>query len=111
MDGQPDVILHNDGNGVFTDSGQQIGSSTTSIITLVDVDGDSDLDIVSAEQVPFSPNPTAQPVQPKRVYLNVGSVEDCNQNGIADGCEISSGAVSDDNDNGIPDECEVQFIR
>ena len=109
-DNQPDLVLQNDGNGVFTDSGQLLGSATTAVIALGDVDGDSDLDIVSAEKVAPQP-PGPEPVQPKRVYINVSSADDCNQNGVVDSCDISSGTSSDINVNGIPDECEVQFIR
>jgi len=32
--------------------------------------------------------------------------EDCNANGIPDGCDILEGVSADDNSNGIPDECE-----
>ncbi|MDP7009311.1 MAG: hypothetical protein QGI78_07055, partial [Phycisphaerales bacterium] len=32
---------------------------------------------------------------------------DCNENGIADACDIADGTSSDDNGNGVPDECEV----
>lgn len=34
------------------------------------------------------------------------AAHDCNSNGIADDCDISSGASGDCNHNGIPDECE-----
>ncbi len=33
-------------------------------------------------------------------------IDDCNNNGVADGCDIAAGTSSDDNGNGIPDECE-----
>lgn len=31
---------------------------------------------------------------------------DCNGNGVADACDISSGNSSDENNNGVPDECD-----
>jgi hypothetical protein len=34
---------------------------------------------------------------------------DCNQNGIADGIDVSSGASVDCDANGLPDECEFDF--
>jgi subtilisin family serine protease len=35
-----------------------------------------------------------------------GSITDCNNNDIADACDISSGSSDDCNSNGVPDECE-----
>ncbi|MBT7352162.1 MAG: hypothetical protein HN811_06840, partial [Phycisphaerae bacterium] len=31
---------------------------------------------------------------------------DCNENGVADACDIASGTSDDSDGNGIPDECE-----
>ena len=45
----------------FSDSGQQLGNDTTFAVTLVDVDGDADLDLVSGDQ------------GTNRVWLNDGS--------------------------------------
>ncbi len=39
------------------------------------------------------------------VYYN-RRIEDCNENGIADGCDIDAGNSQDANANGVPDECE-----
>ncbi|HIF96556.1 MAG TPA: hypothetical protein EYQ54_05940 [Myxococcales bacterium] len=39
---------------------------------------------------------TAQTVSPSN---------DCNANGVADGCDIAWGTSEDDNSNGVPDEC------
>ena len=36
-----------------------------------------------------------------------GTLADCDRNGIPDECDIASGAVADCNENGIPDGCEV----
>jgi glucose/arabinose dehydrogenase len=36
-----------------------------------------------------------------------GGAQDCNQNGIADGCDLQAGTSLDCNANGIPDECDV----
>ncbi len=36
-------------------------------------------------------------------------IEDCNDNGVLDQCDISSGASLDANGNGVPDECEIVF--
>jgi hypothetical protein len=38
---------------------------------------------------------------------NVGSIIDCNSNGIADASDIASGTSTDVDGNGVPDECEV----
>ena len=44
------TVFTNDGAGVFTDSGQSLGSADTDGSILVDVDGDGDLDAVFAEK-------------------------------------------------------------
>lgn len=44
---QPDKIFLNDGAGVFTDSGQALGTEHTQDVDVGDVDGDGDLDIVA----------------------------------------------------------------
>ena len=36
-----------------------------------------------------------------------GESEDCNQNGIADSCDLESGIADDCNGNGIPDSCDL----
>ncbi|MCY3003612.1 MAG: PQQ-dependent sugar dehydrogenase [Planctomycetota bacterium] len=36
-----------------------------------------------------------------------GGAQDCNQNGIADGCDLQNGTSLDCNANGLPDECDV----
>ena len=42
-------------------------------------------------------------------YIEAGYVamEDCNDNGVNDTCDIANSTSSDDNGNGIPDECEA----
>ena len=39
-------------------------------------------------------------------FVNLDPQVDCNLNGVADACDISSGTSADANTNGIPDECE-----
>ncbi|MEE3002258.1 MAG: dockerin type I domain-containing protein [Planctomycetota bacterium] len=34
-------------------------------------------------------------------------IDDCNNNGVADNCDIANGDSDDSNENGIPDECET----
>ncbi|MBT5583663.1 MAG: hypothetical protein HOI89_08950 [Phycisphaerae bacterium] len=38
--------------------------------------------------------------------ISLGNWADCNENGIADACDIASGTSEDTDGNGIPDECE-----
>jgi len=38
--------------------------------------------------------------------VTLGDWADCNENGVADACDIASGTSQDTNGNGIPDECE-----
>lgn len=39
--------------------------------------------------------------------VDVEAGEDCNGNGIADGCDISSGSIQDCQGDGIPDDCQL----
>ena len=49
-----------------------------------------------------------QSEQPGTVYVFAGILGlDCNENTIADACDIFAGTSPDLNGNGIPDECEV----
>ena len=61
----------NDGSGIFTDSGQQLGNGSRSgNFELGDVDGDGDLDAVVATLPPFSSG--GQTPAPNIVWLNDG---------------------------------------
>ena len=60
---QPDTVWLNDGQGHFSDSGQRVGESETSCVTLGDLDGDGDLDA-------FAGNNTQDVV-----WLNAGGVQ------------------------------------
>jgi len=42
--------------------------------------------------------------------LHFGTSEDCNGNNIPDDCDIDSGLSEDCNDNGIPDECDIASL-
>lgn len=44
-----------------------------------------------------------------KIVAAVQSEPDCNDNGIADACDILSGTSADANGNGIPDECECPW--
>ena len=37
---------------------------------------------------------------------NEPACQDCNENNVPDGCDITSGTSQDANENGVPDECE-----
>jgi hypothetical protein len=47
---QPDRIWFNDGSGHFLDSGQRLGSSESSTVALGDLDGDGDIDALTASR-------------------------------------------------------------
>jgi hypothetical protein len=62
-----------------------------------DMDGDGDIDILSAAQAK------------KKFYLYEQVDKDCNGNGIADGLDIAAGAL-DCNGNGDIDTCEIAVV-
>jgi hypothetical protein len=37
----------------------------------------------------------------------IGSLDDCNGNGVSDACEVANGFVADCNGNGVPDSCDL----
>jgi hypothetical protein len=65
--GTANLVWLNNGVGVFTDSGQLLGSSDTAVIALGDVDGDGDQDLVEGTNNTFG-NPTDN-----TIWLNNGS--------------------------------------
>ena len=86
-------IFSNDGTGVFTDSGQSLGSSSDDFqtVALGDVDGDGDLDAVVSNEGE----------RPDRVFLNdgLGVFTDSGQAlGDADSQHLTLGDVDGDGD-------------
>ncbi|MHC4942449.1 MAG: FG-GAP repeat domain-containing protein [Planctomycetota bacterium] len=107
-DGDPDCIQAfnqdnntrvwiNDGNGVFTPTGQNLGGSNTAALAQGDWDGDGDLDFIEGNSQ-----------QPNRVFLNRG---DGKYDKIleAGGSETTALAVADINNDGLPDIVEGIF--
>lgn len=82
--------------GEYVNSQQFLGNSLSYALAFGDVDGDNDLDLVVAN---FN--------QPNRIYLNVASGTDCDQNGLVDSCEISANPNLDCDLNGSLDECDI----
>ncbi|MCB8966361.1 MAG: VCBS repeat-containing protein [Ardenticatenaceae bacterium] len=83
----------NNGDGVFTDSGQTLGNANGFAIELGDLDGDSDLDAFVVYGVNTS--------QPNKVYFNDGSgnFSDSGQNlGNTDGSDVGLGDLDGDGD-------------
>lgn len=58
----PDQVWLNDGNGVFSDSGQRLGTASTNQAGLGDIDHDGDLDVV-----------TAHVSLPSEIWINQGA--------------------------------------
>lgn len=96
-------LLRNNGNGVFTPSGQvMVGGEHPLALTLNDWDGDGKGDLAVIPDFPdvviLLRNQTPPP-----------SATDYNRNGSPDPCDIASGLSRDRKGgvaNGIPDECE-----
>lgn len=63
---QPDEVWLNDGNGIFTNSGQQLGTDDSINSAMADLDGDGDLDIVTT-------NNNITQNSPHRVWINDGT--------------------------------------
>jgi len=67
---KPDQVWINDGNGVFSDSGQALGLHQGFGVSLDDVDGDGDLDALVGNL--HQPPDAANPPEPFKLYLNDG---------------------------------------
>ena len=64
----PNTIWINDGSGTFSDSMQTLGSDDTTTLVIGDIDGDSDLDIVTG-------NSDGNYPQANRIYRNLSYVK------------------------------------
>ena len=64
----PNKIWLNNGSGIYSDSNQTLGSDGTSSIALGDIDGDSDLDIVTGT---YSGEFTGNYPESNRIYRNL----------------------------------------
>jgi len=66
VSGQPNKVWLNDGSGIFSDSGQNLGSESSYAVGLGDLDSDGDLDAFVVNYDPPSG-------QPSKVWLNDGA--------------------------------------
>ena len=91
-------VLENDGLGNFTDSGQKLGSSSSTLtsqkklIKTMDIDGDSDADIVDLSE--------------KKVWKNDGK-GNFNESNDVDGLENAQDLVSGDLDGDFDDDVVI----
>jgi hypothetical protein len=69
LDGEPDKVWLNNGEGSFYDTGQELDNYQAFNVVLGDVDGDGDFDALVANwhRAPYSTNP-----QPNRLWINDG---------------------------------------
>ncbi|OQY41607.1 MAG: hypothetical protein B6242_17150, partial [Anaerolineaceae bacterium 4572_78] len=89
--GEPNKVWLNDGFGIFTDSGQNLGNSLSFGLALGDVDNDGDLDAFVANTIQ----------QPNKIWLNDGTgiFTDSGQNlGNSYSFGIALSDVDNDND-------------
>ena len=92
----PDEVWLNDGDGYFTDSGQDLGSTLSRAVALGDLDGDGDLDAFVVNGVP-----EAGPAEADTVWLNNGSGVFSNSGqslGRASGLDVALGDLDGDGD-------------
>ena len=61
---EPDQVWLNDGQGVFTDTGQALSAVSSQDVVLTDLDGDDDLDVILGSDYHLNP---------KSIWLNDGS--------------------------------------
>lgn len=91
----PNRVFINDGEGVFTDSGQALGDSDrTTTVALGDLDDDGDLDLIEG-------NGGVGGERPDRVYFNdgTGTFTDSGQSlGVSTTLDVALGDIDDDGD-------------
>lgn len=88
---QANLVYINDGNGIFTDSGQTLGTDNTTSVALGDIDNDGDLDLVVGNLSD----------QPNRIYINdsTGIFTDSGQTlGVSFTYRVTLGDIDDDGD-------------
>jgi hypothetical protein len=95
--GKPERLLLNDGLGVFTDSGERLGTGFTRSVALGDLDGDLDLDIVVGNQ------------GGDRVFLNEGGADFRGSGQVFAETRTSSVALGDVDGDGDLDLAEGNF--
>jgi hypothetical protein len=76
--GHPDLVLLNDGQANFTDSGQRLGDRSSTAVALGDLDGDGDLDALIGSSLD------------SLIWINQGGA----QGGTAGQFELSEGVLA-----------------
>lgn len=91
----PNIVMKNDGDGNFSDSGQALGGSSTEQVTLGGVDLDGDLDLFTANTTEIGGDPA------DKVWVNDGQgvFSDSGQAlGTTDSFGVAMGDVDGDGD-------------
>jgi len=90
--------INQDGSGTFSTphERQQVFPILYDEMKLADVDGNGRQDAIL---IPFSSNDP--------VVIAYATNRDCDNNGMADACELADGLLEDCNGNGVPDSCDA----
>ena len=90
--------VNQDGAGTFSApyERQQVFPIAYTRMKLDDMDGDDQQDIILIPSSRFDP-----------VVIAYATDKDCDDNGLADACELADGLLQDCNGNGLPDSCDA----
>ena len=109
------------GNGDFSERQLFAAGDGPSAVVALDLNADCRRDLVTAAlynqalirltNLTYADDDCNGNGLPDGCELVDGLANDCNRNGIPDSCDIAAGSSADADQNNVPDECEVFLIR